>query len=102
MAEERPTGRLIVDILVYTAARIVLVVAVTAAIYYGALQLGFQVPLVVALLFGLIIAMSGWAIWVLRGLRERVRPGSPSPISWCRYWRRRGAAWAVRWQAGCQ
>ena len=57
MAEERPTGRLIVDILVYTAARIVLVVAVTAAIYYGALQLGFQVPLVVALLFGLIIAM---------------------------------------------
>ncbi|MCB0926568.1 MAG: DUF4229 domain-containing protein [Mycolicibacterium insubricum] len=74
MAEERPTGRLIVDILVYTAARIVLVVAVTAAIYYGALQLGFQVPLVVALLFGLIIAMP-LGIWMLRGLRERVTAG---------------------------
>ena len=65
---------MIVDVLVYTLARILLVVALTAVIYFASAPLGFQVPPIVAALFGLVIAMP-LGIWVLRGLRERATTG---------------------------
>lgn len=71
MAEERQVNRMVLDVLVYTLARIALVVAVTAVIYYGALLIGVEdMPLIVAALFGLIIAMP-LGIWALRPLRQR-------------------------------
>lgn len=64
-------SRMLIDVSVYTLARIVLVVAVTAVIYYGALLIGVKdVPLLVAALFGVIIAMP-LGIWALRPLRQR-------------------------------
>lgn len=64
-------GRLVVDILLYTVARLLLAVALTGAIYGVARLLGVtQFPLVVAALFALIIAMP-LGIWVFGPLRRR-------------------------------
>lgn len=67
------TTRGVVDILVYATARLLLVVAVSAAIFGVARLIGLtEFPVVVATLFGLIIAMP-LGIWVF----------SPSPARSC-------------------
>ncbi len=64
-------GRLVADVLLYTAARLLLAVALTGVIYGVARLLGVtQFPLVVAALFALIIAMP-LGIWVFGPLRRR-------------------------------
>ncbi|HET9565671.1 MAG TPA: DUF4229 domain-containing protein, partial [Mycobacterium sp.] len=51
MSELRPGSRLVVDVLVYTLARLLLVVVLAAAIFGGAHLLGVRdFPLVIALL----------------------------------------------------
>lgn len=64
------TGRMMLDVLVYTAARLVLVAALTAAIFYGAGLIGVDIPLVVAMLFAIILALP-LGIWLLAPLRRR-------------------------------
>jgi DNA-directed RNA polymerase specialized sigma24 family protein len=55
---------MVLDVLVYLFARLILVVALTAAIFYGAHLLGVaQFPLVIALLFALVIALP-LGIWL--------------------------------------
>lgn len=69
------TGRMIFDVVVYTLARIVLVAALTAVIFYAARLIGVQqLPLVVALLFAIVIALP-LSIWVLAPLRRRATAG---------------------------
>jgi uncharacterized membrane protein YfcA len=64
-------GRMVRDVVVYTFARLVLVVALTAAIYYIAQLIGIrEFPLVVALLFAIVIALP-LGIWILAPLRKR-------------------------------
>ncbi|GFG63368.1 membrane protein [Mycobacterium kubicae] len=74
---EAPSGKAaqqhrgVVDVVVYAVARLLLFVVLTAAIYGVARLLGLpEFPIVVAALFGLIIAMP-LGIWVLRPLRLR-------------------------------
>lgn len=65
------TTRGVVDILVYATARLLLVVAVSAAIFGVARLIGLtEFPVVVATLFGLTIAMP-LGIWVFSPLRRR-------------------------------
>ncbi len=65
------SGRMVRDVVVYTVARLALVVALTAAIYYIARLIGIgEFPLVVALLFAIVIALP-LGIWVLAPLRKR-------------------------------
>ena len=64
-------GRLVLDVVVYTFARLVLVVALTAAIYYIAKLIGIsEFPLIVALLFAIVLALP-LGIWLLAPLRKR-------------------------------
>ena len=64
-------GRVLIDVVLYTLARIVLVVALTAVIYYAARIIGIHdFPVVVALLFGIVLALP-IGIWVLGPLRKR-------------------------------
>ena len=64
-------GRLARDVAIYTLARIALVVALAAAIYYLAQLIGIrEFPLIVALLFAIVIALP-LGIWVLAPLRKR-------------------------------
>ncbi|CAM4138334.1 hypothetical protein MB901379_00747 [Mycobacterium basiliense] len=66
-----PRYRGVVDVLVYAIARLLLAVVVSAAIYGAALLAGIaEFPLVVAALFGLIIAMP-LGIWLFTPLRRR-------------------------------
>ncbi len=68
---ERPAGRMVVDVLIYLVARLLLVAALTAVIYFGAHLLGVaQFPLVIALLFAIVIALP-LGIWLLTPLRQR-------------------------------
>jgi hypothetical protein len=70
-----PAGRAVVDVLLYTAARLVLVVALSAVIYAVARLLGVhEFPVVVAVLFALIIAMP-LGIWLFSPLRRRATAG---------------------------
>lgn len=70
-AGERTGNHAVVDVLVYAAARLLLVVALAAAIYGIARLLGVtQFPVVVAALFALIIAMP-LGIWLFAPLRRR-------------------------------
>ena len=70
-ADERTGKHVVVDVLVYVAARLLLVVALAAAIYGIARLLGVtQFPIVVAVLFALIIAMP-LGIWLFGPLRRR-------------------------------
>lgn len=64
------TGRMVGDVLVYTLARLLLVAALAAAIFFGAGLFGITVPLAVALLFAVIIALP-LGILVLAPLRRR-------------------------------
>jgi hypothetical protein len=69
------TGRALVSVLLYVVARLVLVVALTAAIYGAGRLLGVrEFPIVVALLFALIIAMP-LGIWLFGPLRRRATAG---------------------------
>ena len=68
---------MIFDVVLYTLARIVLVVAVTAAIFFGARVIGVQqLPLVVALLFAIVIALP-LGIWC----SPRFAGGPPAGIA---------------------
>jgi hypothetical protein len=68
---ERNRNHIVVDVLVYAAARLLLVVALTGAIYAIARLVGVtQFPVVVAALFALIIAMP-LGIWLFGPLRRR-------------------------------
>ncbi len=59
------------DVLIYTFARIALVVALTAAIFFVAKLIGIsEFPLIVALLFAIVIALP-LGIWLLAPLRKR-------------------------------
>ena len=70
-AGERAGNHIVVDVLIYAAARLLLVVALTGAIYGIARLLGVtQFPIVVAALFALIIAMP-LGIWLYGPLRRR-------------------------------
>lgn len=70
-----PARRAVVDVLLYTAARLVLVVALSAVIYGAARLLGVrEFPVVVAVLFALIIAMP-LGIWLFSPLRRRATAG---------------------------
>ena len=62
---------MVVDVLLYATARLLLVVALSGAIYGVARLLGVtQFPIVVAVLFALIIAMP-LGIWLFTPLRRR-------------------------------
>lgn len=63
--------RIVVDVLLYATARLLLVVVLSGAIYGVARLMGVtQLPLVVAVLFALIIAMP-LGIWLFTPLRRR-------------------------------
>jgi len=62
------------DVVVYTLARLVLVAALTAAIFFGARLINVTVPLVVAMLFGIVVALP-LGIWLLAPLRRRATAG---------------------------
>ena len=72
---EGPSGnstgdRIVVDVLLYATARLLLVVALSGAIYGVARLMGVTLPLVVAVLFALIVAMP-LGIWLFTPLRRR-------------------------------
>jgi hypothetical protein len=68
-------GRAAVSVLLYVAARLVLVVALTAVIFCVGRLLGVhEFPLIVALLFALVIAMP-LGIWLFGPLRRRATEG---------------------------
>jgi ABC-type proline/glycine betaine transport system permease subunit len=59
------------DVGLYLIARLLLVAALTAAIYFGAQAIGVSAfPLIVALLFAIVIALP-LGIWVFGPLRRR-------------------------------
>lgn len=68
------TGGMVRDVVVYTLARLLLVAALTAAIFYVAQLIGVQIPLVVAMLFAIVIALP-LGIWLLAPLRRRATAG---------------------------
>jgi hypothetical protein len=69
-AQQRP-NRVVVDVLLYSAARLLLAVLLTGVIYLAARLLGVnQIPIVVAALFALLIAMP-LGIWLFGPLRRR-------------------------------
>jgi hypothetical protein len=68
-------GRAVVSVLLYVAARLVLVIALTAVIYGAGRGLGVhEFPVVVALLFALVIAMP-LGMWLFAPLRRRATAG---------------------------
>lgn len=71
MSDSRPGSRLVGDLVVYVLARLLLVAALTAAIYGVGHVLGVRdFPLVVALLFAMVIALP-LGIWMFAPLRRR-------------------------------
>lgn len=62
------------DVVVYTLARLVLVAALTAAIFFGARLIPVQIPLAVSMLFAIIVALP-LGIWLLAPLRRRATAG---------------------------
>lgn len=65
------TGRLVRDVGLYTLARLVLVVALTALIFFAAHLFGItEFPIVVAMLFAIVISLP-LSIWALAPLRRR-------------------------------
>jgi Protein of unknown function (DUF4229) len=72
---ESRAGRAAASIVLYVAARLVLVVALSAAIYMAARLLGLHdFPVIVAVLFALVIAMP-LGIWLFGPLRRRATAG---------------------------
>ncbi len=75
MPEERPTSRIVTDVVAYVIARLLLVAAVAAAIFFGAHLLGVaDFPLAVAVLFAIVIALP-LGIWLFGPLRRRATAG---------------------------
>jgi hypothetical protein len=71
VSDSRPGSRLVADLIVYTLARLLLVVALTAAIYGAGYLLGVRdFPVVVALLFAMVISLP-LGIWMFAPLRRR-------------------------------
>ena len=71
MSEGRPASRLLLDVVAYVAARLVLVVVVTAVILGVGYLLGVRdFPAVVAVLFAIVVALPR-GIWVFAPLRRR-------------------------------
>lgn len=71
VSTSRPAARLVVDVVVYVAARLGLVAALTGVIYGVGHLLGVgEFPFVVALLFALVIALP-LGIWLFAPLRSR-------------------------------
>ena len=71
MSDGRPRSSLIVDVLIYTLARLLLVAVLTAVILGAGHLLGLRdFPIVVAILFALVIALP-LGIWILAPLRRR-------------------------------
>jgi hypothetical protein len=71
VSDSRSLSRLVVDVLAYVAARLLLVVALTAVIFGVGHLLGVRdFPLVVAMLFALVVALP-LGIWVFTPLRHR-------------------------------
>ena len=69
------TGRMVRDVVIYTLARLLLVAALTAVIFYAARLIGIrEFPLVIAMLFGIILALP-LGIWLLAPLRRRATVG---------------------------
>ena len=69
------TGRIIADVVIYTAARLALVAVLTAAIFYAARWIGItEFPLVIAMLFAIVITLP-LGIWLLAPLRRRATAG---------------------------
>ncbi|MGN2635693.1 DUF4229 domain-containing protein [Nocardia takedensis] len=66
-----PGRRLAVNLALYTLARLVLVAVVTAIIVVGARLVSVEVPLIVAVLFALIIAMP-LSLTLFKKLRAKV------------------------------
>ncbi|GAB7144896.1 DUF4229 domain-containing protein [Mycobacterium riyadhense] len=70
-SDKATATRGVIDVLVYTLARLLLVVVVSGAIYGVARLVGLtEFPVVVAVLFALIIAMP-LGIWLFGPLRRR-------------------------------
>lgn len=68
-------GRMVRDVVLYTLARLLLVVVLTAVIFYAARLIGLrEFPLVIAMLFGIILALP-IGIWLLAPLRRRATAG---------------------------
>jgi Protein of unknown function (DUF4229) len=68
-------GRAVVSVLLYAAARLVLVVVLSAVIYAVGRLLGVHdFPMVVAMLFALVIGMP-LGIWLFSPLRRRATAG---------------------------
>jgi hypothetical protein len=68
-------GRAVVSVLMYVAARLALVIALTAVIYWTGRGLGVhEFPIVIALLFALVIAMP-LGMWLFAPLRRRATAG---------------------------
>jgi hypothetical protein len=68
-------GRMAVDVSLYTLARLAMVAALTAVIFYGAHLIGIaEFPLVVAMLFAIVISLP-LGIWLLAPLRRRATAG---------------------------
>jgi hypothetical protein len=71
VSDGRPKSRLLLDVLAYVAARLVLVIVVTAVIVGVGHLLGVRdFPVVVALLFAIVIALP-LGIWLFSPLRRR-------------------------------
>ena len=69
------TGRMMRDVVVYTLARLMLVIALTAVIFYAAHLFGIrEFPLVIAMLFAIILALP-LGFWLLAPLRRRATAG---------------------------
>ena len=72
---ERAGNRVVVDVLLYGAARLLLVVALSGAIFGVARLLAItQFPVVIAVLFALVIGMP-LGIWLFGPLRRRATAG---------------------------
>ena len=64
-------SRMVVDVLIYTIARILLVVVLAVAIYFGGTLLGIhEFPIVVPVLFAIVLALP-LGIWLFSPLRRR-------------------------------
>ncbi len=67
----RPGSRMVVDVLVYTIARLLLVIVLAVAIYFGGQLLGIrEFPVVVPALFAIVVAFP-LGIWLFAPLRRR-------------------------------
>lgn len=75
MSDTPSLPRLLLDVLLYAAARLLLVAAIGGAIYGAAQLLGIhEFPAMVALLFAIVLGMP-LGIWLFAPLRRRATAG---------------------------